>query len=91
MDRDLKLNCMKLFELPNDRQVHFAKAFLAQFRLPIRIAKWHNVLELGANNSRMVRLALRLLASKNIKPRKELPWKPPAVCSSNYKGPVNGC
>ena len=85
MPRELMLNQMRLFKMPNERTAKFCVNFLKHFKMPIRLLNHKEVLELGGNSSHPIEVALRLLREKNIKPLKELPWKPPAILHDDYK------
>lgn len=84
--RELKLNCMKQFLCANDRTAKAAVDWLKWHRLPIRLLHHGNaVLELGGNDSAIVRFALRRIKAHGFNIVREIPWRPPAVLHRDFK------
>lgn len=89
MERSLMLNVMHLYVMRNERTARYARDFLKQWRLPIRLLTRGAILELGGNNTHLVAVALRLLREKNIRPVKKIPWYPPEILHQDYKLEAN--
>jgi hypothetical protein len=85
--RELKLNCMKIYQFHNERAAKAARDWVCQFKLPLRTVARGKCLELGANSSHIVSIALRLIKAHGFVVRREVPWTLPIELHEHYVSP----
>lgn len=83
--RDLMLNVMHLYEMPNERAATMAARWLHQWRLPIRCLARGTLLELGGNNTHIVATALKMAKAHGFIVRRRIPWRPPEIMHDDYR------
>lgn len=88
--RELKLNCMKMYEMHNERAAKAAMRWVCQFKMPLRTVQRGKCLELGANSSHIVRTALRAIKAHGFVIKREIPWTCPIELHDDFIAPKIG-
>jgi hypothetical protein len=83
--RELKLNCMRIYEFNNERAALAAMKWVVGFKMPLRTVTRGKCLELGANNSMIVDIALKAIKAHGFVFKREIKWTLPVELHEHYK------